>query len=141
MSRAFIVEEPAERAARCPACGRPGSRVEPATVTALVPPDTRAEFGSELAFCAASDCAVGYFDSLGRHVPASAIARLGYPKRTDPAATVCYCFGVTVGGLSPDRLVEVRARTDRGEARCERMHPAGRRCLRDLVRLLRGSPA
>ncbi len=138
MSKAFTVEEPAERAARCPACGRPGGRVEPAAVAALVAPGVRAELGSELAFCAAPDCAVGYFDSLGRHVPASAIAGLGYPKRRDPEATACYCFGIPVGRLSPDRLVEIRGRIDRGEARCERLHPAGRRCLRDLVRLLRG---
>ncbi len=138
MSKAFTFEEPGEAAARCPGCGRAGSRVEPATVEALVAPEARAELGSELAFCAAPGCAAGYFDSLGRQVPAAAICGIGYPKRTDPAATACYCFGLTVGEVSPERLAEIRRRLERGEGRCERTHPAGRRCLPGLLRFTRG---
>lgn len=137
MSKAFTSETEPQGASRCPACGRPGVRVEAATVEALVPRDARADLGSDVALCLAPGCAVGYFDALGRSVPADAVRDLGHPKRTGETALVCYCFGVVRGDLTPARLAEVRARIDRGEARCERAHPAGRRCTPDLLRLLR----
>lgn len=137
MSKAFTSEAEPQGASRCPRCGRPGVRVGPVTVEALVPPEARADLGSDVAFCPTPSCEVGYFDALGRVVPASAIQGLGHPKRTDDAAIVCYCFGVTRGEVTPARLTEVRTRIDRGEARCERANPTGRRCTPDLVRLLR----
>lgn len=137
MSKAFTSEAEPQGASRCPTCGRAGVRVEAVTVEALVAPDARAGLGSDVAFCAAPGCPVGYFDALGRSVPADALRSLGHPKRTDDAALVCYCFGVARGDLTPARLAEVRARIDRGEARCDRTHPAGRRCTPDLLRLLR----
>lgn len=137
MSKAFTSETEPQGASRCPACGRAGTRVGSATVEAFVPRDARADLGSDVAGCPTPACPVGYFDTLGRTVPASALRALGFPKRTDPGALVCYCFGVTMGDLAPARLAEVRARVERGEARCDRASPLGRRCTPDLLRLLR----
>lgn len=137
MSKAFTSETEPQGASRCPTCGRAGLRVEAVTVEALVARDAWASLGSDVAFCRTPSCDVGYFDALGRTVPASAVRVVGYPKRTDPEALVCYCFGVTLGDLTPARLAEVRARIDRGESRCDQTHPTGRRCVPDLLRLLR----
>lgn len=137
MSKAFTVEDAPQGAARCPACGRGGQRVEPVTVEALVPRDARAGLGSDPFFCRTPGCAAAYFDSLGRTVGAGAVRGLGFPKRTDPDAVVCYCFGLRVRDVATASLSEVRARLDRGEGRCERANPAGRRCVSDLVRLAR----
>jgi hypothetical protein len=141
VSKAFTFEEAPQGAARCPRCGRVGARVGAVTVEALVPADARAGLGSDPHFCATPGCDVGYFDALGQTVPASALRDVGYPRRTDPDARVCYCFGVAVSEVTPERVADVRARLDRGEGRCDRAHPAGRRCVPDLLRLLRRDPA
>jgi Zinc binding domain len=137
VSKAFTFEEAPQGAARCPGCGRAGTLVPAATVEALVPAEAQAGLGSEPHFCATPTCDVGYFDALGRAVPTTALRALGYPKRTDAAALVCHCFGVAVSEVTQERVAEVRARLDRGEGRCDRVNPAGRRCVADLLRLLR----
>jgi hypothetical protein len=139
MSKAFTLEDAPQGASRCPDCGRPGVRVEPGTVGALVPAEERAELGSDVSFCATPGCPVGYLDALGRTVAAAALPVLGYPKRTDADAVVCYCFGVRLGEVSAERLSEIRARLDRAEGRCDRVSPTGRRCVPEVVRLLRAA--
>jgi hypothetical protein len=139
VSKAFTSEEAPQGAARCPRCGRTGGRVEPATVEAQVAADARAGLGSEPHFCATPGCEVGYFDALGQTVPAAALRSLGYPKQTSPGATICYCLEITVREVTPERLAAVRAGLDRGEGRCDRASPTGRRCTADIVRLLRAA--
>lgn len=66
-----------------------------------------------------------------------------YAKQAgDPATTVCYCFGISVGAMSGDGARELREGVAREvqaqHCACEVKNPKGGCCLGDLVRLERG---
>ena len=113
------------------------------TVTSLCSP---APAWSEAWFCENPSCSVAYFDAVGARVDKTQVRVPIFQKETDPARTVCYCFGHRVADVleaqladgSNPLIAEIGEACRKGLDRCEETNPQGRCCLgnvRGLVRL------
>lgn len=138
MNKAFVREpdDTGERA--CPRCGSRGLGVGAATLQALLQ-DSGHGLGEPAWFCPYAKCEVGYFDLFERTVPATALARLCYPK--DPSGPLCSCFGLTLDDVEDDvreggvtRVKALLARSKSPEAHCLTTAPDGRSCMTEVQR-------
>lgn len=133
-----------ERPTSCPRCGTDGASVGRITLKALLSPDgLRRGIPPHPRFCANADCPIVYFDGEVTFTEADLSVQVFTKHEHDPAALVCYCFGVTVQAMqhaSNARTCResVAREVEAGHCACEVRNPKGRCCLGDLVRLERG---
>lgn len=130
----------------CPVCGTPARTVPMSTVArhCVAPPEWEQAW-----FCAAASCLAVYFSESGEHVNRTDTRTTVFQKGTDPARTVCYCFGHSVADVlrasRPDGgnplVDEITAACRRGLDRCEEMNPQGRCCLGNVRALVRQTDA
>ncbi len=132
-------------ATRCPKCEEVGTAVDRITLKALLTSDgLRRGVPPQPRYCATRDCPVVYFDAEENVTFTEAeLTVLVYAKHPDdPNVPACYCFAVSVGGMSDAarsrelrEMVAHEVRT--GHCACEVKNPKSACCLGDLVRIER----
>lgn len=124
----------------CPACGRPGSRVEQRTLLhQLRFPDNRQLPQTTFYFCANPACDWVYFDGAAQHYTQAQLRRAVGQKSTNPERLICYCFDISARqiqeeqqqGLTTSRDFVVQE-TQSGACACAITNPSGRCCLKDF---------
>jgi hypothetical protein len=102
----------------------------------LVKPWQMDEGESTFYFCADPGCDVVYFEDGGRVFRVSDLrTRVGL-KEPGEDATLCYCFGVTVGAAATDSGIRafVVDQTRDKSCSCEVTNPSGMCCLKHFPR-------
>ena len=138
MNKAFV-KELDNTEGRCPRCGSPGTAVYQTTLQAHLSAEQLQNLTDSAFFCSQPRCPVVYFDLFDRVVEESAVAVPVYPK--NPAAPLCYCFGLTCEDVEQDLAEGVVTRT-RGcieraksnDARCGTAAPSGQPCVAEVQR-------
>ena len=138
MNKAFV-REIDNTEGRCPRCGSPGTVVYQSTLQSHLSAATLKNLTDSAFFCGQPRCPVVYFDLFDRVVEESEVAVPVYPK--NPAAPLCYCFGLTRDDVDQDIREGVVTRTrqcvDRAksaEARCSTASPSGQPCTAEVQR-------
>jgi len=123
----------------CPECGVACLSVSAQTrLHQLAFPNNQQEDAAETFFCAAANCAVGYFSAEGV-VPQSELR--GF--RVDTERLLCHCFDISVAqyqqALEQGEAAMLKAfvvqQTKMAHCACEVRNPSGRCCLADFKRL------
>ncbi len=125
----------------CPVSGTAGQSVKWTTVSAMtsgpVPPR------QDLALCCDAECEVVYFGEHGLTLRTNEV-RVVPGFKLGAEDLVCYCFlhsreAITteaeILGESPT-LESIRASVKKKECACEVRNPAGKCCLRDVLRVV-----
>lgn len=140
MNKAFVREPDEPDDVRCPSCQAIGLPVGPATVRGQLAADGIIELSDTAFYCASPRCDVGYFDSIGRTVPASAIRRPIHPKHQ--AAPVCLCLNLSADDVIDDarradasRVRQAIAHCRATPERCMKQSPSERTCEAEIQQL------
>ncbi|HLB24396.1 MAG TPA: hypothetical protein VJP07_09905 [Dehalococcoidia bacterium] len=136
----------------CPACGKPGKRVEQRTLKGLLAVPLTQLRDVEYRFCRTPDCAVVYFsvDGAQRFDEDAVRERVFQKHPADDDALVCYCFRHTVGSIRSRHdvpaggsvIAEIQAGIQAGQCACDIRNPQGSCCLgnvRSVADSTRGS--
>lgn len=144
MSESCCSVAPADSgAARCPASGSEGKRVDRTTVAALakgrVPP--RQEFR----LCRDAKCEIVYYGSAGTVLTMSDLnVRPGFKEGSE--GLVCYCFLHTEADMArqlgetgkTDVFESIKQEIEAGNCACEVRNPSGKCCLGEVQEAIRG---
>tara|TARA_B100000686_G_C16305451_1_gene720585 strand:- start:20 stop:472 length:453 start_codon:yes stop_codon:yes gene_type:complete len=142
MNKAFV-KEPEQADPRCPApqgCEGIGTPVTRKTLLAQAPEDAAQDFSDSCFYCPNPSCQVAYFDIWGKCISRDIVRTLAYPK--SPTAPICSCFGLTAQEVREDaeaghreRVRELIAKAEGGEASCETAAPSGKSCAMEIRRI------
>ncbi|MBS0266913.1 MAG: hypothetical protein JSS02_33610 [Planctomycetes bacterium] len=138
MNKAFVKEQD-HTEGRCPRCGSPGTVVFENTLRAHLTAEQLKNLTDSAFFCGQPRCPVVYFDLFDRVVEETAVSTPVYPK--NPAAPLCYCFGLTCEDVEQDLAEGVVTRTracveraKTADARCGTAAPSGQSCVAEVQR-------
>jgi hypothetical protein len=138
MNKAFVKEQD-NTEGRCPRCGSPGTVVYQQTLQAHLSPEHLEHLTDSAFFCGQPRCPVVYFDLFDRVVEEPGVNVPVYPK--NPAAPLCYCFGLTREDVEQDIregvVTRTRACVERAKsaaAHCGAASPSGQPCVAEVQR-------